>query len=136
MPRFLSPWAVWQAGHEATGGGHGHALDAGEDPDDPILTGLREYHRRAAGLVAPYLSDLADGQSPYALFLTCSDSRVVPNVLTSSGPGDLFTVRNVGNLAPVGHRRRRLGGRVGGVRPRRARGADARGVRALRAAAR
>ena len=102
VPRFLSPWAVWQAGHEATGGGHGHALDAGEDPDDPILTGLREYHRRAAGLVAPYLSDLADGQSPYALFLTCSDSRVVPNVLTSSGPGDLFTVRNVGNLAPVG----------------------------------
>ncbi len=99
VPRFLSPWAVWQAGHEATGGGHGHALDAGEDPDDPILTGLREYHRRAAGLVAPYLSDLADGQSPYALFLTCSDSRVVPDVLTSSGPGDLF---NVGNLAPVG----------------------------------
>ncbi|WP_328306663.1 bifunctional SulP family inorganic anion transporter/carbonic anhydrase [Actinomycetospora sp. NBC_00405] len=106
VPRFLSPWAVWQAGHEATGGGHGHALDAGEDArdgtGDPILTGLREYHRRAAGLVAPYLSDLADGQSPYALFLTCSDSRVVPNVLTSSGPGDLFTVRNVGNLAPVG----------------------------------
>ncbi|MEJ2865820.1 bifunctional SulP family inorganic anion transporter/carbonic anhydrase [Actinomycetospora flava] len=116
VPRFLSPWSVWQAGHEArrgwtmesghdaqfgVGAGHGHALDAGEDADDPILTGLREYHRRAAGLVAPYLSDLADGQSPYAFFLTCSDSRVVPNVLTSSGPGDLFTVRNVGNLAPV-----------------------------------
>ncbi|WP_341477322.1 carbonic anhydrase [Actinomycetospora cinnamomea] len=89
---FLSPWAVWQEGH-------GHLVEV--STDDPILTGLREYHRRAAGLVAPYLSDLADGQAPYALFLTCSDSRVVPNVLTSSGPGDLFTVRNVGNLAPV-----------------------------------
>ncbi|GAA4944051.1 carbonic anhydrase [Actinomycetospora succinea] len=112
VPRFLSPWSVWQAGHEAqrswtienghdqrygVGAGHGHSSE-----DDPILTGLREYHRRAAGLVAPYLSDLADGQSPHAFFLTCSDSRVVPNVLTSSGPGDLFTVRNVGNLAPVG----------------------------------
>ncbi|MHC1561657.1 SulP family inorganic anion transporter [Actinomycetospora sp. C-140] len=102
VPRFLSPWSVWQSGHDdryGAGAGHGHEHDAA---DDPILTGLREYHRRAAGLVAPYLSDLADGQAPYALFLTCSDSRVVPNVLTSSGPGDLFTVRNVGNLAPRG----------------------------------
>lgn len=101
VPRFLSPWSVWQAGHDATyghGAGHGHE----DEVDDPILTGLREYHRRAAGLVAPYLSDLADRQAPYAFFLTCSDSRVVPNVITSSGPGDLFTVRNVGNLAPVG----------------------------------
>ncbi|GAA4806115.1 SulP family inorganic anion transporter [Actinomycetospora chlora] len=92
VPRFLSPWSAWQAA----------AQRETEPADDPILTGLREYHRRAAGLVAPYLSDLAERQSPYALFLTCSDSRVVPNVLTSSGPGDLFTVRNVGNLAPLG----------------------------------
>jgi carbonic anhydrase len=112
VPRFLAPWSVWQAGHDGTygeGWGHGHARaepcddGCGADPSgDPVLTGLREYHRRAAGLVAPYLSDLADGQAPHAWFLTCSDSRVVPNVLTSSGPGDLFTVRNVGNLAPLG----------------------------------
>ncbi|WP_018335644.1 SulP family inorganic anion transporter [Actinomycetospora chiangmaiensis] len=109
VPRFLSPWSVWQSRHDATDGegwGHGHHDDGAEprtsEPVDPILTGLREYHRRAAGLVAPYLSDLADGQAPHAWFLTCSDSRVVPNVITSSGPGDLFTVRNVGNLAPLG----------------------------------
>ncbi|MCD2196427.1 bifunctional SulP family inorganic anion transporter/carbonic anhydrase [Actinomycetospora endophytica] len=114
VPRFLAPWSVWQAGHDATygeGWGHGHRSSepcddgcGGASGADPILTGLREYHRRAAGLVAPYLSDLADGQAPHAWFLTCSDSRVVPNVLTSSGPGDLFTVRNVGNLAPLGGR--------------------------------
>ena len=108
VPRFLAPWSIWQAKHDATygeGWGHGHRVgdDAGPSYDaDPILTGLREYHRRAAGLVAPYLSDLTDGQAPHAWFLTCSDSRVVPNVITSSGPGDLFTVRNVGNLAPLG----------------------------------
>ncbi|MFC5062392.1 SulP family inorganic anion transporter [Actinomycetospora atypica] len=100
VPRFLAPWSVWQSEHDAADGagrGHGRPDDA-----DPVLTGLREYHRRAAGLVAPYLSDLTDGQAPHAWFLTCSDSRVVPNVITSSGPGDLFTVRNVGNLAPLG----------------------------------
>jgi len=89
----FAPWRAWQGGtrSRADGSDSWHPLHA-------VLDGIDDYHRRHAHLVRPHTLELSEFQDPDTLFLTCADSRVIPNLITSSGPGDLFTVRNVGNV--------------------------------------
>jgi carbonic anhydrase len=69
---------------------------------------LIEGHKRFLAEVFPHkraqFKLLSDRQAPEWLFITCSDSRVVPDLILGTGPGDLFITRNAGNVVPItGH---------------------------------
>ncbi|MGV9562324.1 carbonic anhydrase [Streptomyces sp. NPDC003480] len=57
-------------------------------------------HARAHGQRPENFARLAEGQSPQVLFITCSDSRVVPALITGARPGELFELRTAGNIVP------------------------------------
>jgi carbonic anhydrase len=65
-----------------------------------LIEGIIEFREQRRPELVQRFRDLADGQTPDTLFISCSDSRVVPSLLLSSEPGDLFIMRNVGNLMP------------------------------------
>lgn len=71
------------------------------DDGDELLQRLRQFHADYFPLHQQRFQDLvAEGQHPKTLFIGCSDSRLVPHLLTGAGPGELFIVRNVGALVP------------------------------------
>jgi carbonic anhydrase len=64
-----------------------------------LMEGLRHFRNTDLARYKQLYRRLADeGQAPRVLFVTCSDSRVVPNLLTGSDPGDVFSVQTVGNI--------------------------------------
>jgi carbonic anhydrase len=68
-----------------------------------LIQGIVDFRRNVRPDYRDKFARLALGQAPDTLFIACSDSRVVPNLFASADPGDLFVIRNVGNLiAPAG----------------------------------
>lgn len=68
---------------------------------EKLIEGVHKFHTDEFGNYRSLFRKLSqEGQNPHTLFITCSDSRVLAELITQSKPGDLFVVKNVGNIVP------------------------------------
>jgi carbonic anhydrase len=73
---------------------------------DSVLEQLKNGVRRFRSEISPAQADLyaqaaTEPQRPHTLFITCADSRIDPNAITATGPGEVFVTRNIGNMVPA-----------------------------------
>jgi carbonic anhydrase len=67
---------------------------------EKLIQGIHRFQNNVFSARRDFFGRLVDGQRPQALFITCSDSRVVPDMICQTDPGDLFVIRNAGNIVP------------------------------------
>jgi len=65
-----------------------------------VIDGVAKFQKEVYPGKRSTFKKLANGQNPEVLFITCSDSRIDPNMLTQTDPGELFICRNAGNVVP------------------------------------
>ncbi len=65
-----------------------------------LVNGIHAFQQNLFTSQKELFERLAKGQNPLALFITCSDSRIIPNLMTQTEPGELFILRNAGNIVP------------------------------------
>lgn len=66
-----------------------------------LVSGIHQFRKEVFAKKRELFTKLALGQEPTALFITCSDSRINPNLVTQTEPGELFVIRNAGNIIPA-----------------------------------
>src|SRR5205085_9805767 len=65
-----------------------------------LIQGIHQFQQESFRPLQDLFEQLSKGQTPETLFITCSDCRIDPNLLTRSKPGELFILRNAGNIVP------------------------------------
>lgn len=63
-----------------------------------LIQGIHGFHEMVFAAQCAFFEKLEQGQAPKALFITCADSRVIPSLITQTDPGELFVLRNAGNI--------------------------------------